>query len=805
MLNTYWKTAIRHLTKNAGFSALNIAGLAAGLAICLLIVLYVQDELRFDRYNLRADRIYRIDNQMRVGDTYFDIAQAAPAVGPVFKRDFPQVEQYLRFRNRGGFVVAHGTQSFKENRVIYVDSTLFDLFTLPMLAGNPRTALTAPNTMVITASVAQKYFHRTDVIGESLLINGTTPYQVTGVIRDVPRQSHFNYDFFVAMAGVSQSRDDNWISQNFNTYVLLRPGVDPRQMEASFSQALARYAEPGLKKFLHLDADGLKKSGSFISCSLIPLIKIHLYGHKPGELSANGSIQYIYIFSAIALFILLIACANFMNLSTARSAERAREVGVRKVLGSERRSLIAQFLVESTLICLLSLMIALVTAWLLLPFLNQLSQKSIPAGALFSFPLLLSVFGGVIIVGLIAGLYPAVFLSGFKPVEVLKGKTARGLKASWLRNALVVFQFTISIMLIIGTVVIYRQLSYLLHRDIGFNKEQLLVIRNTNLLKDQARSFENELSKLPGVQHTTMTGFLPVDGDRSNDVFFPDASLDTKRSISMQKWGIDADYVPTLQIKMIKGRNFSPGQATDSGCFIINEAAAALLDKGDPLGQALYEVDKNKTSRYPIIGVFQNFNFNSLHEPITPLALYLSPETRSITLRVSTHAITPLLTQIQDKWKAIAPSQPFDYAFLDETFAAQYRSEQQIGKISITFSVLAILIACLGLFGLVTYATGQRMKEIGVRKVLGAGLPDILYLLCKDFFRLVCIAILMASPVAWWMMDHWLKNFAYRVSISVWVFVGAGMIGLLIAISTIGYQALRAALVNPVKTLRHPT
>ena len=795
--------AVRHLVKSKGFSALNIFGLAAGLAVCLLILLYVLDELQYDRYNLKAGRIYRIDNQMRVGDVYFDVAQVPPAVGPVFKRDFPQVEQFLRFRNRGGFVVTRGAESFEENKVIYVDSTLFDVFSLPLVAGNPRTALTAPNSMVITEAIAEKYFHRTDVVGESLVINGGIPYRITGVLRGVPPTSHFHYDFFVAMAGVNQSREDNWVSQNFNTYVVLKPGVDPRQMEPAFNATLVRYAEPQMAKLLNVDGEGLKKSGSFARCSLTPLTSIHLYAHKPGELEANGSIQYVYIFSAIALFILLIACVNFMNLSTARSAERAREVGVRKVLGSERRSLIVQFLVESVLISFLSLVVAFFLAWLLLPLLNQLTQKSIPSGTLFTFRLLACAFGGMLMVGLLAGLYPALYLSGFKPVEVLKGKTARGLRVSGLRNALVVFQFTISVLLIIGTIVIYSQLTYLLHLDMGFNKDQLLVIRNTQQLKDQVGSFRNEVSRLPGVLNATMTGFLPVDGDRSNDIFFPDASLNAKRSISMQKWGVDADYVPTLQIKMIKGRNFSPVLPTDSGCFIINEAAAALLDKGDPLRQMLYEVDdSNHATRYPIIGVFRNFNFNSLRDPVTPLALHLGTEKRRITLRVATASVTGLLTEIRDKWKRIAHSQPFDYSFLNETFAAQYVSERRIGKIAVTFSVLALLIACLGLFALVTYATGQRTKEIGIRKVLGASVVQLWGLLSREFLVLVGIAFCIAAPLAWVFLHQWLQGYAYRVSISGWVFVEAGVCGLVVTLVTVSWQAVRAARMNPVGALR---
>jgi putative ABC transport system permease protein len=607
------------------------------------------------------------------------------------------------------------------------------------------------------------------------------------------------------MSELDDSRVDTWMSQNFNTYILLRPGVDAKSLEKRFNEALERYAEPEFKSAVNLSMADLKKGGGYFHCSLMPLTKIHLYSNKPGELGANGNIQYVYIFSAIAMFILSIACINFMNLSTARSANRAKEAGVRKLLGSERKNLIAQFLTESLLISGLSLITALLISWLLIPYLNQLSQKDTSIGIFFTPRFLFFMLSLVFVVGLLAGCYPAFFLSAFKPIEVLKGQLVKGFKGSLLRNVLVVFQFAVSIMLIIGTLVVYSQLRYIHNKDIGFNKEQVLVIQNTGALNNELAPFRNALLQLPGVQNLTVTGFLPVNGYRSNDVFFNDASLDIKRSVSMQKWGVDENYIPTLEIKIVRGRNFSSQSVSDSGGFIINEAAEKYLGGGDPLNKKLYELDDLQTKKiitWHVIGVIKNFNFNSLHDQVSPLALSLRRESGSIALRVNMGNVGTLLTQIKDEWEKMAPSQPLSYTFLDQEFNNQYLADERVGSIAISFSALAILVACLGLFGLVTFAAEQRVKEIGIRKVLGANILDIIGLLSMDLLKLVLLAILIASPVAYWVMDGWLRDFAYRTVINWWVFVLAGSAGFFIAVSTTSYQAIKAASANPVEALR---
>jgi len=805
MFRNYFKTAFRNLLKNKFYTSINIIGLAVGLATCLLILLYVLDELSYDRYNVNADRIYRVNNEVKFGGNYFDLAVAPGMMGPAMVKEFPQVAQYTRIRWYGSFLVKKGNENIKEGKVAYGDSTLFDVFTLPMLAGDPKTALKEPHSLVITETIAEKYFNRIDVVGKTLLINDTGNYRITGVIKDIPAQSHFNFNFFVPFAENEDSRSDNWLSENYNTYVLLKNTADAAKLGPELNKMMDRYVGPELKDIINLSLDEFKKTGGYVRASLTPLTAIHLYSNKTGELFGNGNVQFVYIFSAVALFILLIACINFMNLSTARSSNRTKEVGIRKVLGSLRKNLIQQFLAESVLLSFIALVIAVLLAWALLPYFNQLAGKSIHVSSLFQPLMLVSLVLLMFAVGLLAGSYPAFFLSAFQPIEVLKGKLAAGFKRSWLRNALVIFQFIISIILIIGTVVIYNQLNYIRTKDIGFNRNQVLVINNTDALRDHATTFKNELLQISGVHNATISGYLPVNYNRSNDAFFTSPAMDPKTGMSMQNWAVDEDYLSTLDIKLLRGRNFSPQFPTDSTGVIINEAAAKFLATNDLLNKKLYRIEDMQTKKigeYHVIGVVKNFNFSSLRDVITPLGLLLRRDNSNISVRINTANIPAVIAQIKNKWQAMAPNQPFDYSFMDEQFNNLYTTELQTGRIFITFAVLAILIACLGLFGLVTYAAEQRTKEIGIRKVLGANVTNIVTMISKDFLKLVLIASFIAFPVAWWAMNKWLQDFAYRVNISWWVFALAAFIAVLIALVTISYQSIKAAITNPVKSLR---
>lgn len=620
MFKNYLKTAYRNLVKNKGYSAINIFGLAAGLASCLLILLYVFDEFSYDQYNEKIEQIYRVDADIKFGGTQNITAITPDPLGPALKSEYPQVKQFVRFRSHGGKLFKKGEQNIQEDRVILTDSTLFDVFTLPMLSGDPKTALVNPNSVVITESMAKKYFPGKEynlVVGQPLTMDDTELYKVTAVIKDVPKASHFHYDFFIPMYGQLSSNEINqWVSHNFNTYILLNKSADATTVSAQLNDLVMRHVVP-LLEGLGPNFSEFEKQGNYLHYELMPLKSIHLHSQKDAELEANGNIQFVTIFSLIALFILIIACVNFMNLSTARAAGRAKEVGVRKVLGSMRKNLIFQFLSESLLVSFIAMVFALIIAVILLPYFNELSGKDLLLKDLLSPWLLVSLFILVGFVGIMAGLYPAFYLSAFKPVEVLKGKVSGNFKTGWLRSGLVVFQFAISIFLIIGTMVIYKQLNFIQTKDIGFDRHQVLVIKNTWALGKNTTVFRDEVLKLSGAENGTITGFLPTAGWRNNSPFFPVKSTDISKAISTQIWNVDENYIPTLDMKMIEGRNFSADFPTDSSGIIINEAFANLLNKKNLLNSPLYYMDdfpKTDLTTYHIVGVIKNFNFNSLHD-----------------------------------------------------------------------------------------------------------------------------------------------------------------------------------------------
>jgi len=806
MIKNYIKTAFRTLQKNKGFTAINILGLALGLATCMLIVFYVFDELSYDKYNVNANRVYRLDEDIKFGGESNAYAVAPAPVAAALRSDFPEIEQVTRFRSRGGFQVKKGSQEIQEDMMLYADPSVFKVFTFPMIQGDPNTALVDPHSVVITERIANKYFNKTNVVGQTLTFNDTAFYKITGVIKNIPLQSHINPDFLISMSSLKESKDDAWFSSNFNTYVLLRPDADAAKLQAKFPEFFKKHAGPQLQSILHLTFDQFSRGGNYFRFSLMPLTDIHLRSNLVAEMGANGNIQYIYIFSAIAIFILLIACINFMNLSTARSSNRAREVGVRKVLGSPRKYLVFQFLTESIILTLVGAIIAVIAACLSLPYFNQMANKQLIITPHLLLMVLPVVFLLVLVIGGLAGIYPAFFLSGFKPIEVLKGKLSAGFKGGYLRSFLVVFQFAISIFLIIGTLVIYNQLKYIQNKDLGYNRDHVLTIWNTWALGDaKAKSFKQEVKQLAGVQSATLTGALPTGSYGNSTTFFKDAVIDQKRSVATEDWTVDADYIPTLDIKMVSGRNFSADMPTDSAAVIINQSAAKQLAFANPLNQTVYAPQNNTGTiikAYHIIGVIKDFNFKSLRDNVTPMILMLDNNNGALSLRVNSANIPALLAQLKNKWAAFTPNQQFSYSFMDADFDELYRSDQRVGQIAITATSLAIIIACLGLFGLAAYAAEQRTKEIGIRKVLGASMSTIVGMLSKDFLKLVFIAIVPAWFLGWLAMNKWLQNYAYHINIQWWVLALAGGTAILIAFITISFQSIRAALTNPVKSLR---
>lgn len=810
MINNYFKIAWRNLLKNKTFSLINIIGLASGLACFILIALYVADELSYDRYNLKANHIYRVNSDLLFGGNNLHLAVTPDPLGEILKKDYPQVEEYVRFYNSNGYrMVKKGNEYIREDNVVHADSTVFNVFTFHFIAGEAKTALNEPKTVVITKSIALKYFGTTDVVGKNIETdeNKGTLYKISAVIQDIPHNSHFNFDFIFSMHNV-QYPWGSFLSHNFQTYILLRPGTDYKAFEKNFAQVIDKYILPQAKQYMNIKSmDEFAKAGNKLDYSLMPLTDIHLHSDRSAELGVNGNIQYVYIFSAVALFVLLLACINFVNLSTARSFSRSKEVGIRKVIGSDKLSLIKQFLAESTLTAIIATLFAIVIVWLCISWFNNLSGKQLSITELFQPGYLVSIIALPFVVGLLAGGYPAFYLSSFKPITVLKGKINNGFKKSNLRNVLVIFQFATSIFLIVGTMVVYYQLNYIQTKKLGFNKDQVLIVNGTGGLGNNTEAFKNEVLKFPGVTGSAYAGYLPVsNSSRTDNSYSKEAVMDSKNSLNMQTWIADYDYINVMGMELVKGRNFSKEFGTDSTAIIINESTARLLGYENPIDKSLYTLFQDQNSRqlttYHIIGVVKNFHFESLRQNIGPLCFRFGKPNWVTAFKVNTGNIKELVTKVEDKWKTMAPAMPFNYQFLDDAFDNMYRVEQRTGQLGLSFAIIAILIACLGLFGLVTYMTEQRIKEIGIRKVLGSTVSNLVAMLSKDFLKLVLVSMVFSIPIAWWAMHKWLQDFAYRIDISWWVFVSAGVIALMISLITIGFTAFKAAIANPVKSLR---
>lgn len=806
MLTNYLKIAWRTLLKQRGFTFINVFGLAVGLACCMLIMLYVLDELSYDRYNEKADRIYRVNSEILFGGNNMHFAVSPDPMGPTLKKDYPQVEQFVRLHQRGTWLVRKAGEStnLRESDITFADSTLFDVFTLPLISGDPKTALREPNTVVISESAAKRHFGDQNPMGQSLVFDNNRTFKVSGVMRDMPKNAHFQSNFFITMLN-----DDypwgQWLSNNHHTYILLKPGTNPETFAKNLDAVVKKYVGPQAMQMLNLSLDEFRKAGNHIYFWLMPLTKIHLHSRQQIELAPNGDIQYVYIFSAVALFILLIACINFMNLATARSANRAKEVGVRKVMGSERQQLIGQFMTESILTTTLAMLLAVFIVGLTLPAFNSIAAKELDINQLVS-PYYLPVLIALpVIVGLLAGSYPALFLSSFQPIKVLKGKINVSFRSAGLRSGLVVFQFMMSVILIVGTIIVYRQITFIQTKNVGFNRDHVLTVNDVYAIGKQAETFRQEVLRLPGVVTGSVSGYLPTPSSRGDNTFFAEGQVDMNKGVSMQNWPVDYNYIKTMGMQLVQGRDFSKEFGADSSGIIINESALKILGLKDPIGKRIWTFDdpqlKNR-KMYTIIGIVKNFHFESLRQNIGGLSMILGPNSGAASFRISSNNLPALIKQIEAKWKQVAPGQPFSYQFMDQSFDGMYRAEQRVGTIALTFAVLAVLIACLGLFGLAAFMAEQRTKEIGVRKVLGASVGSIVTLLSKDFLKLVAISILIASPIAWYAMNQWLNDFAYKIDIEWWMFAMAGLVAVGIALLTVSFQSVKAALTNPVKSLR---
>lgn len=804
MLSNHLTVAWRNLRKYPFYSLINILGLALGLTAFLFIFLFVRHEISYDQYHPQAETLFRVDADGRLGEQIISSANTGAPVAPTMQQDFPEVAAFCRFRDRGGFNVNFENRSFSEPNVVFADSTFFQMFGAELIEGNPVEVLRAPNSVVITEAIAQKYFGLQNPIGKALLLDNEDQYTVSGIMAPIPSNTHFNYELILSLSSLEESREPLWGNMNFNTYVKLHEGTDPARFEAKMNEHLTtNYFGPEVEQYIGMAWPDFIASGNAFDFSLFPVTEIHLHSDKEDELAANSDIKYVWIFSIIGAFILLIACINFMNLSTARSAVRAREIGVRKVVGATRRDLVQQFLGESFLVTGLGLVIAAALVMLLMGRFNELAGKSFVLSDVLSVRFLLLAGGLTVLTSLLAGTYPAIFLARFQTIKVLKGNGAQNRAKPYLRNALVVFQFLITVFLICGTLVVYQQLSYIQNKKIGFEREQLLMVNDAYALEDNIQAFKNRMLAETEVNSATVTGYLPIPSWRGSSSYFKGRAAKLENVIMTNNWRVDHDYIETLQMELVAGRNFSTEFPTDSMAVIINETMATYYE-GDPIGQELSNIgdDGDNLEIFHIIGVVQDFNYESLRQTIEPLALFLGEAPGYVTMRMNTDNLPAFINRMEATWNEMAPGQPFSYTFMDENFDRMYNAEQRIGSIIGTFAFLAIFIACIGLIGLSTFIAQQRTKEIGIRKVLGASTMGLVQLLSRDFVRLVIVALLLAVPLAWWAMNSWLQSFAYRIDLNIGIFMIAAVIAVLIALVTVSIQSIRAALANPVDSLR---
>ncbi len=791
MLRNYLKVAFRKLWSHKTFSFINIIGLAIGMTACFLIYLYVTFELSYDTFHTKADRIYRIVADIKTPTEIIHGNGPSWPVAPNLKDEFPEVESFVRLSG-DNLLIRKGDIKFQEENALYADSAFFHVFDFKLLKGNPETALRDPLSVVFSETAAKKYFGQTNPIGQTLLLTGDAlPAKVTGIMKDMPENSLIKTDVLLSMTTVTQKLrpgiDNQWGNYGETAVLLLKPGTNAKALEAKFPRFMER--RNGAKA---------KESQMFASLFLEPLKDVYLHSTRNG--SKTGNITNVYIFSIIAVFILLIACINFINLTTARSAERAKEVGIRKVAGAGKTQLMWQFIGESVMLCVIAFALTVLLSSLLLPLFNQLAGKTVSTGIFQNSRYLLLLFAAALAIGLLAGIYPALVLTSFKPITVLKGRFSTGSKGIILRKGLVVAQFTISIALIIATIVVYNQMTYMRNQDLGFSKDQMLIIDTHGDAGEKA--FAESLAGMPGVQSTATSSSVPGGGNPGAYSEIENNKGDLQVA-NMDLYFVDFDYTSQFKIKMVAGRSFSRDFATDTTqAMLLNEAAVKMFGYSSPQ-QAIGKRFKQWGREGKIIGVMKDFHYKSLQQPISPLSMRIEPKgCNLVSANVATANLPATLAAIENKWKSFIPDRPFSYYFLDEFFDRQYRGEERFGKLFLNFAVLAIIISCLGLLGLASYSTIQRTKEIGIRKVLGSSVSGIVNLLSKDFLTLVIISFAIAAPIAWYFMHQWLQNFAYHTIISLWVFVLAGFSAVAIALLTVSFQAIKAAIANPVKSLR---
>lgn len=797
MLNNYLKIALRNIRKNKTYSIINISGLAIGMACFIFAVLYIQYELSYDKYHKNGDQIYRIYLDLGTAFQGKDGVNVTPGpLVPVLKTECPEIVNGSRvFKELPEPLIKYGENSFIEKKVFYVDPDFLSMFDFPLISGNPKTALIEPNSILVTEEIAKKYFGNSNPVGKSLTINEKKQFLVTGIIKNVPKNSHFTFDFlcsFSTLYSVTDNNLDSWGANNYQSYVQLRPGAKVKDVEAKLDMITNKFKETDMK----------------LNYKMEHIYRIHLYGDRNFEIENNGNYQYLYLFAAIGFSILLIACLNYVNISTAGSVKRSKEVGLRKVVGANRIQLVRQFLAESTIISLFGFCAAILFVEMLLPVFNSYMNTNIRLSFLSDFNMILVLLSVSLVTGCLAGVYPAFFASAFQPIYILKSGTKRGFGSIKLRDILVVIQFIISAILIFGTITVYKQLQFIKNKNLGFKKDHIVTVplnsSDNNMLKNY-KQFINELKLKPQVLGVTASDFLPFE-IRSNS----SANWDGKANnnpFMIYRICVDYSFLDLYGIPLINGDKSSWDRYGNKSVFLLNRTAQQALGWENPVGKQ-FGCDRIPKENGVIVGVAENFHYYPLHYPIQPLVLELiNPQTENLdvkyfSVKIDSRNITGTLSYIEKKWKSFS-DYPFDFQFLDTQVDEMYKSEQRLGQIFNLFAVLTIIIGCLGLYGLITFSIEQKIKEIGIRKVLGASVSQVTNLILKEIIICIVAANLCALPVTWYWMNKWLQNFAYRIEISWWMFALSGGIALAIALTTVSFQAVKAATTNPIESLKY--
>ncbi len=806
MLKNFFLNAFRNLRKQPGYVLLNICGLAIGLTSFMFITLYVNHELSYDRFHKNYENIYRLKVVGRMSGGRLDQAITAAPMAKAMVNDYPEVLIAVRVARLGAWLIQFGENRFNEDGVLFADSTFFSVFDFRLLRGDPKTALERPKSIILTREYAKKYFGDQDPMGQKMIVEADTNlYTVTGVVQDVPDNSHLKFDILASMSSYpGMANNQFWLNHNFYTYIVVRDGTKKESLQEKFQGMITKYVGPQIRDFIGITIDDFRKAGNDFMYVLEPLKDLHLKGATQYNLEPIGSQTTVYIFAVIALLILIIAIINYINLATAKSTTRAREVGVRKVSGANKSGLIFQFLGESVIIVTFATILAVIFVYVLAPSFNHLIGMEVSTDLIYSISGILLMFATILLVGISSGFYPAFVLASFNPVEVLKGTLNPGSMAGKLRSILVVFQFTVSIIIIIGSIVVYNQLNLVTSKDLGFEKDNLIIIRRPDAFHTQLEAFRNQVLQIPGVKEVGFSRAVPGTTFNNNG-FFKDDDPE-KNTYLINQTSVSLDFAQALGVQLAEGRYFSRDYGTDSTAVLINEAAVKFLGLKDPLGKYILQPrGPQNFQKLKIIGVMKDFNIESMHKAITPVCFtVMGPNggDQYATVRLTGSNIQATIRAIEEKWETFSARQPFQYDFFTDSWNNLYSSEIKTGRIFILFSFLAVFIACLGLLGLITYITNKRIREIGIRKTFGASIKVVLGLLSKEVIYLILISSLIAYPLAYFGAKYWLEGFATRVNISPLIYIGATLITLAVGWLSISYQTIKAAGINPANALR---